>query len=225
MAVIGGTPAAKAGLVAGDQLLSVNGHDLGEPVVDGDASRLSVERVQQILVAQMRRGAVTLRVSSTSGERDIRFVAEQGCPSNVEFIPDEEVNAWADGTRVMISDGLLNRCTDDDLALVIGHEMAHNLLHHRHRLGAEGASLNTMLPLTPVGSAQMRATEEEADRLAVSLATTAAYDLSGAERFIRGLVNQSTGVAATHPDLFRRLSLLRAAIADAKRGEPGIIRG
>lgn len=218
MAVVGDSPADKAGLRAGDQLLSVNGLDLGA-LANDDPNRVSVDRAQKTLVEQMRRGAVTLRVSSAGGERAIHFVAERGCPSNVEFIPGEEVNAWADGTRVMISDGLLSRCaTDDDLALVIGHEMAHNLLDHRRRLAAEGASVNAMLP-SAAASAEMRATEEEADRLAVRLATTAAYDLSGAESFIGGLMRRSAVVAETHPDLSRRLSLLRAAIADAEHGD------
>ncbi|WP_168355930.1 M48 family metallopeptidase [Sphingomonas gei] len=224
MAVVGDSPADRAGLLPGDQLLSINGHDLGEPAANGDQSRRSLDRAEQILVEHMRRGAVTLRVSSASGEREIHFVAERGCPSNVEFIPGDEVNAWADGKRVMISDGLLGRCaTDDDLALVIGHEMAHNLLHHRQRLAAQGASANTMLPAA-AASAEIRAAEEEADRLAVGLATAAAYDLSGAEVFIGRLMGQSNVAAATHPDLSRRLSLLRAAIADVRRGgEPGVI--
>jgi hypothetical protein len=219
MAVVGGSPAEKAGLRAGDQLLSVDGRDLSGNAVDGAPSHASVDRVRQALVDEMRRGSVTLRVSSSQGERELRFVAQLGCSSNVELIPGDEVNAWADGSRVMISGGLLRRCaSDDDLALVIGHEMAHNLLHHRRRLAAEGVAVNGLLPLTDIGSAEVRATEEEADRFAVRLATTAAYDLSGAETFIGGLMSPRTAAVTTHPDLPRRLALLHDAIADAKQG-------
>jgi len=217
MAVVSGSPAQQAGLAAGDQLLSVNGRGLGEDAADG-LGRASVDRAQQMLVEEMRLGAVTLRISSPQGVREIRFAAEPGCPSSVELIPGEEVNAWADGSRVMISDALLRHCaTDDDLALVIGHEMAHNLLHHRRRLAAEGVSLSGLLPSSEAGSMAIRETEEEADRLAVSLATAANYDLSGVETFIGALMDQGVTVSATHPDLSRRLSLLRGAIADARR--------
>lgn len=221
MAVVVGSPAEKAGLLSGDRLVAVNGHDLSgtRPAV-GDGRRAAVDRAEGILVEEMRQGPVTLRVASPRGERDLRFAAQPGCPSNAEFIPGDEVNAWADGTRVMISDGLLRRCaTDDDLALVIGHEMAHNLLHHRRRLAAEGVPVNGLLPLSAAGSQAVRETEEEADRLAVRLATTAAYDLSGAETFIGRLTNSRGTDGMTHPVLSRRLSLLHAAIADAKRGD------
>src|ERR1700712_1892643 len=116
--------------------------------------------------------------------REVRFTAAVGCPSNVEFVPDDAVNAWADGSRVMVSAGLLRYCaTDSDLALVLAHEMAHNLLHHRQRLAAEGITTDVAPPITSAGMREMRETEEEADRFAVDLATTAAYDLSDAPTF------------------------------------------
>lgn len=221
MAVVAGSPAERAGLRAGDRLHAVNGRALDQDDTGGAPTRAAVERAEQLLVAAMARGPIVLRVSTPAGEREVRFAAELGCPSNVELIPGDAVNAWADGTRVMVSEGLLRRCaTDGDLALVIGHEMAHNLMHHRRRLAAEGIVANALLP-TEGGSRDMREireTEEEADRLAVSLAAMAAFDLGDAEPFLRGLLRGGVAVAATHPAPERRLALLRAAIADARQG-------
>jgi hypothetical protein len=214
MAVVGSSPAQKGGLAAGDQLLAINGRTLSSDESSVTPSRASVDFAQAALFEAMQQGQVTLRVSRSGGEREIRFTAAVGCPSDVELIPDDAVNAWADGSRVMVSEGLLRRCaTDGDLALVLGHEMAHNLLHHRERLAAEGSSANGLLPLTTAGSRAMRQTEEEADRLAVTLATTAAYDLSTAETFMSGLLAHTLTTAATHPAPDRRLALLRSAIA------------
>jgi predicted Zn-dependent protease len=166
----------------------------------------------------MRLGAVTLSVSSASGVRSLSFAARVGCPSNVELVTGADVNAWADGSRVMIGEGLLRRCaTDDELALVIGHEMAHNLLHHRRRLAAEGVSVNGLLPLTATASAEVRATEEEADRFAVALAATAHFDLLGVGDFISELMSSGAPAGTTHPDVSRRVSLLRATIADMSK--------
>jgi hypothetical protein len=221
MAVVDGSPAARAGLRAGDRLRAVNGRSLDRGDPGSVPTRAGVERAQQMLGAAMRDGPVVLRVSTAAGDRDVRFLAESGCPSNVELVPGDTVNAWADGERVMVSEGLLRRCaTDGDLALVIGHEMAHNLLHHRRRLAAEGIVANTLLPAAtgPHDLRKVRETEEEADRLAVSLATMAAYDLGDAEPFMSGLLRGDVAVANTHPARDRRLTLLRAAIAEARQG-------
>jgi hypothetical protein len=217
MAVVADSPAGKAGLLAGDQLLAVNGLDLGagDGAVGGPPTRAFVERAQLILVEQAGKGAATLRISRAGSVSDLKFTAEMGCPAFVELVPGGDVNAWADGARIVVSHGILARCaTDDDLALVIGHELAHNLLHHSVMRSLAGATAG-LLPLIPAqGSAEIRESEEEADRLAVRLAGAAAYDLGGAEAFLGGLL-QSLDEGAetgTHPAPVRRLASLRVAI-------------
>lgn len=227
LAVVPGSPADRAGLSAGDQLISVNGQALEDGLAPVSPTRAYVEQAQATIVAAMRRGAVTLGVSGAGGRADIVFEAETGCPSAVELVPGQEVNAWADGSRVVVSSAILARCrTDDDLAIVIAHEMAHNLLHHPARLAAAHGSTIGRLGLTGSGSAEMRETEEEADDLAVRLAKAAAYDLRGAEAFMSDLLRGegAARAASTHPATARRLTLLRAAIgsidiiSDAPRG-------
>jgi predicted Zn-dependent protease len=122
---------------------------------------------------------------------------------------------------VVVSDSLVAHCASDgDLALVIGHELAHNFLHHSQWL-AVGQRASRGLRLTGTGSAEMRETEEAADRLGVRLASAAAYDLSDALSFVTALLDADGAglVAGTHPAPARRLALLRAEIAaaDAKR--------
>lgn len=210
MAVVAGSPADIAGLQTGDSILAVNGSVIG----DAGDGRAAIDRAEQALVAAMRGGAVNLLVARGDATRDIRFTADNGCGANVELIVGDAVNAWADGSRVLIGGGLLRQTTNDnDLALVIAHEMSHNLLHHRQRLAGEGVARNGLLPLTAGQSLAMRATEEEADRLAVQLAAAAGYDLSGGEAFIAGLMGNAAVQGNTHPALPRRLALLRAAIA------------
>jgi predicted Zn-dependent protease len=118
-----------------------------------------------------------------------------------------------------VSAGILRRCrSDDDLALVIAHELAHNLLRHGRRsyspVNRQGR-LSLPADAAPRGAQE---SEEEADRLAVRLARAAGYDLSGAESFLTGLAGASAPVlqAGTHPPLERRLALLRAEIAADK---------
>lgn len=215
MAVVEGSPAAMAGLVADDQLVSVNGRDLSVGAAPLQApTRASVDRAEHIIVEELKKGPIVLRVSNARNDRDVRFRADVGCPTNVELVPGDDVNAWADGDRVVVSTGMLKRSrTDDDLALVIAHELAHNLLHHRQRLG----SARSLFLASEAVAAMMRETEEEADRLAVMLVAAAGYDLGGAESFLSGLMGltPSALLASTHPTLDRRLALLRAEIAAA----------
>ena len=128
----------------------------------------------------------------------------------------DEVNAWADGERVVVSSGIVEKCPSDDmLALVIAHEMAHNLLHHNRRLASATSAQGRQFQRYGEGSAAMLETEEEADRRAVSITAAAGYDLSEALPDLRGLMASdiSVAVAATHPETERRLALLKTAIA------------
>lgn len=225
MAVVPLSPADGAGLKADDQLVSVNGRALIPAVADlGDRpTRAAVERSQRIILEEMKTGEVTLRVSGAEGLRDVRFVPELGCVSNVELVPSRAVNAWADGQRVVISAGIVAECdTDDDLALVIAHELAHNLLGHSHKLAAGGGRQGKVMRLLGSGSAVMRQTEEEADRLAIILTSAASYDLAQAEAFMSRLLNSpnAASTAGTHPEADRRLTLLRAGIAAARGMAP-----
>jgi len=225
MAVVPLSPAAMAGLTADDELISVNGRTLSPAASDPNdrPTRASVERSEGIILEEMKTGGVTLRVSGAGRLRDVRFVPELGCTSNVELVPGGEVNAWADGERVMISAGLLAQCiTDADLALVVAHELAHNILRHSEKLAAAGSSERKALGLLGSGSAMMRETEEEADQLAIKLATAAAYDMGRADAFMsRLLVDRNEApMAGTHPTADRRLKLLRAEIAVAREETP-----
>ena len=221
IAVDEGSPAAKAGLVAGDRLISVNSKDLaaGDSASAGGSIWAQDQRAKTLVLDEITKGEVTLHVSNAGGVRDVRFGADLGCPSDVKLVSSKEVNAWADGSRVVVTDAIIAQCgTDDELALVIAHGLAHNILRHRQRLALAGVPDNRLLPISAAGSARIRETEEEADRFAVGMARAAGYDLGRAASFLKRLLaaNGLSGrAAATHPASDRRLALLSAAIAEA----------
>lgn len=204
-AVFSGSPAEEAGLQVGDRLSAVNDQDLA------DASHL---HQHQLLHTAIQDGPVNLRVTGREGE--VQFAPENGCRMNVTLVEDEGVNAWADGTGIRLTTGLLTRCkSDDDLALVLGHELAHNLLRHSERIAGRSA-LSGLLPAGGAAWQELHDSEEEADRVAVSLAMAARYDLTGAEAFMDSLLDRSIVDSQTHPGADRRLALLREAIAQAR---------
>lgn len=178
-------------------------------------------RVEASLDREPRDGALRLGVLGRDEEQEREFAAFKSCPAKVTLVQDEAVNAWADGTGIRLTTGLLARCrSDDDLALVLGHELAHNLLRHRQLLADRDIGASGLLPAERTTSEEFHETEEEADRFAVSLVMTAGYDLAGAMAFMDALLDRSIVDSETHPDPDRRLALLREAIARAQ-GKPG----
>src|SRR5690606_32599437 len=119
--------------------------------------------VAQALAAQ---GAVTFVLRGADGaERQAIVMGEPACASRFEL--SEQGRALAEGSRVIVSREALARNPDDgEAAMLIAHELAHNILQHPRRLDASGRS-----------AAAVAATEREADRLAVWLAANAGYDV------------------------------------------------
>jgi hypothetical protein len=104
----------------------------------------------------------------------LRVEPEQVCKTLFWQDPRNKVDAGADGERVRITTGMMAFAgSEDELAAVVAHELAHNLLGHRARLdGIKRGKTKAILE-----------TEEEADRLSVWLMANAGFDPTAALRF------------------------------------------
>lgn len=116
----------------------------------------------------------------------------------IHVINSDQVNAWCmPGGKMAVYTGLINKtkATDDELAAVIGHEMAHALREHAREQMSQQMATNVGLSVLSAmtGSALVndlggtltevmfelpnsRTHEMEADRLGVELAARAGYD-------------------------------------------------
>lgn len=160
--------AAKAGLKQGDWILSING--IGQKSGTGYEG---VARFDDALATALATPPAKLQVERAGTRLTVSLAGLPGCASLVELIPGKKLNAAADGSIVQITTGVLEQARDDDeLAFIIAHEMAHNILKHGERLDRIGRS-----------AANIRATEAEADRLGLKLMKAAGYDPSAAARF------------------------------------------
>jgi beta-barrel assembly-enhancing protease len=167
VALVPGSAAARAGLQLGDAINAVN----GVPVPLATA-KTGYARIADI-AAQAEAGPLTLNVRR--GPESHRFVIDgvPGCATRVQVVPGRKRNASADGTYVTLSSGVADEAADDDeLASIIAHEMAHNILGHRAQLDAQGRS-----------AAHIRATEIAADKLSVALLKGAGFDPRAPARF------------------------------------------
>lgn len=172
LAIAPGGAAERAGLAAGDWVVAIDGRDMKPPPDAADYA--AVERVEAALTEALADdGRARLTIMRDGASRDVEVAGELGCASRVELVPGRKLNAAADGRIVQLTTGVLSEARDDDeLAFIIAHEMAHNILRHRARLDRIGRR-----------AANIRQAEIEADMLGLRLMHAAGYDVDAAARF------------------------------------------
>lgn len=176
-AVAAGSPAASAGLTAGQPLRSIGDSVLATDLPAAKAFSHDRQTALTNLVDSALRanGWVAFGIDGDDGGRQLRIAAKPVCASRYEIVT-KDARARADGQRVLIgTDIAADLAEDDQFAFVVAHELAHNILAHPAALKASGR-----------GWKRVRATEREADRLAVWLMANAGYDPAAALRFMRG---------------------------------------
>src|SRR5687767_5070252 len=151
-------------------------------------------------------------------------------------IQDNQLNAWAmPGGKMVVYSGLIEKLqlTDDELAAIMGHEIAHSLREHaRERVSREMATglgvgiAGALLGLGQVGQElagmvanvtfnlpHSREHEIEADRIGVELAARGGYDPHAAVRVWQKMAQAGGGggpqFLSTHPSPENRLADLK----------------
>lgn len=211
MAVAAGSPLARVGLEPGDTLVAI-----GAAPPPGGSGLDRVERIDAALDAEARDGTIDLTVGHGGAQRALHAALEKGCPSRFIVRVADSAEAEADGHYVEITSGYVALADSDDaLALVLAHELAHNILGHRARLEQQGVRYGIARHFGR-NARLIRETETEADRLSVDLAARAGFDVARAiafrERQWRGLA-ETLLRSPTHPSPRGRLATLRAEYA------------
>lgn len=151
--VIAGSPADRSGIRVGDRILDVGGVDVGT------GARGQAEMMNSLRAAAAN-GPIALTVKRGDETITMAMSAEKACDYGFGLRRSERIVAFADGSKVEVTTGLLRFVkTDDELALIVGHELAHKVLGHRDTstqnavtggiLGASGA----LLAAGPLGAA------------------------------------------------------------------------
>ena len=157
---------------------------------------------------------------------------------DANVIDSDELNAnCGPGGKIIVYSGLIDqlKLTDDELAAVMGHEIAHALREHGReamskayavQMGTQLGSLlgagNESLQLANTGVEYLmtlpnsRANENEADLIGLELSARAGYDPNAAISLWQKMSKASEGAPpefmSTHPSSSSRIASLQAAI-------------
>lgn len=210
--VVAMLPAQSASLRVGDEVVSVNGQGIAAKA----RGYRRVEQVEGLVEQALASGPVDLVVRREGREVPVRIAPVPGCRSRFQLLTGRGLNAKADGRYVQVTGELVEFVrNDDELALVMAHELAHNILRHKDRLDAAGVSRGLFAGFGK-NRGRIRETELEADRLALYLMARAGYDVTVApafwERFGRKTVPGFLS-DGTHPDARERVRRAEAEIA------------
>ncbi len=231
--VLAGSGAAKAGLRLGDDLVAA----VGKPLPTGPNALAGAAAIFGPVVASQAN--LPLSIERDGRARDLSIPVTRACGFGIELGNGDNVNAYADGARVMVTRGMLGVArSDDELAYVLARTMAHNMLEHpkaqRNQATLDSVidNLTRMSPDLAMinGSAGIKPMpanlDAAADRMAIFLLARADYDIDGAPAFWKRFAaaypaSVANGFTANHPSTAARLTAMELAIEDVKSKKGG----
>lgn len=209
----------------------------------------SAQQYQEVLAQAREQGMLNRNQAQLNRVRSItnRLVPHTAAFRNdapswdweINVIQSEDLNAWCmAGGKMAIYSGLIDQLelTDDEIAAVLGHEMAHALREHaRERIsrsmaaglgvsiagsvlgvGAGGQDMMGQIARVTFELPHSRLHETEADRMGVELAARAGFDPRAAVSLWNKMASRSAGGPpewlSTHPaHANRQRELMQAA--------------
>lgn len=228
MQVPPGSPGEAAGLRERDVLVALN----GRPVPRGE---LATKAFFEITQTELKAGVPTsVTIRRDGAETTVALVPDLICDYPVIVGPGDEVNAYADGAKVVIQKGLMRFAeSDEEIALVVAHELAHNAMTHvqsqttNYWLGSVVDILAAAYGINTGGLFGALAAnyyskdfEAEADYVGLYMLARAGYKVDGAPLFWRRLAAEHPGsinprgMLASHPTTPERFVAMEATIRE-----------
>lgn len=228
MGVLAGSGAAQAGLRSGDVLVAVD----DRPMPEGPNAERLAASVLGPLVNTRSSVKLTLLREGTPVIPTVPLTL--ACAFGIELGNADNINAYSDGKRIMITRGMMNFVrSDTELAYVIAREMAHGSLNHatRMRMSATlGGIIDNLIRVHPElgtmgGMSGVKPFTQDldaaADTLSLYMLARAAYDIDGAPAFWQRLATESpatvlNGYTAIHPSTGYRMTVMAKSVLAVK---------
>lgn len=226
LSVARGSPAELAGILANDVLQSINGQSVaGRSSNEEAASYGQIDRVMRVLEGLPAGQTTTLSVIRKGVPLTLQLTPVTACKSRVELVPGPAVNGSANGYVAQISGGIAEWAqNDDELALVIGHEVGHNILGHQDEIERTGIQTGLFGGMGKSGR-RLREMERDADRVGTWLAARAGFNYRIAPVMWDRLSRRAgigALIATTHPSPNNRRQSLEAVVAEIAKAQATI---
>jgi hypothetical protein len=223
--VLAGSGAARVGLRKGDVLVAADGKLL--PV--GANAETEAAAVLGPLVSANK--VLTLTIARNGNNQQLRVPVTRACAFKIDIGNADNVNAYSDGQRVMITRGMVNFAQSDDaIAYVLAKDIAHNVLGHAattKQAYTVGSIIDNLVAVRPdlsmlIGTAGVKPMPQEldaaADNLSLYMVARAGYNVEGARAFWQRLATQYpatvlNGYTANHPAVAYRLTTIDKTVA------------
>jgi len=237
------SPAYDIGLQPGDVLISFNKTKINN--INRFQAIASKLKIDQPLEIEILRGSQNLTLNTKVGQIPINLP--------IMMVDAQEVNAATDGKIIVVTYGLINFAkSDDEIAAVLGHELAHAVRGHVAK--AQGGQILTLLAALALGIAAessapgsgegimrgvgqigdifnasySRDLEREADYFGTKFVYYSGYDIDTCatveERFaIEIPASMIHNFLSTHPSSPERVARIKKVIEELKAGKFSVL--
>ncbi len=226
ISVAAGSAAEQAGIRVDDILLQIGGTELPDNDDDGP--------MREALDSAAKSGEmVSLRLARATKEHKIDVPFDIVCDYSFRVQEDDAINAFADGKRLIFTTGILRfAAKDEELAIIIGHELAHNVMGHLDKkqgnaaiglvfdLLFAGVGVNTQGAFSNMaGSVYSQEFEAEADYVGLYFVKRANMPIKNAPHFWRCMAVEHPGgikdtLSSSHPATPKRFVALEETVKE-----------
>ncbi len=165
-----------------------------------------------ITVDKLDAGVTSVNMRTRNGTLAQTVTATPVCGYPVRLKYSPAINAYADGRNITVTTGMMAFANDEELALIVGHELAHNTHSHIRKI-----IQNTIAGFGTGTFA--RQFESEADYVGLYYSARAGYPIDNAKEFWRKLAKisvKSLDKPKTHPITPERYVRLENAVAEIR---------
>ena len=214
---------AREHLLRGDKIIQIN----GDKVPNSTAN--TIRRLKQQL---LKGPSLELTIERNDRLHSITLTAVEVCDYPVQLSQQDAINAFADGSSIIVNAGLMRFAQkDSELALIIAHELAHNVADHGMEkikggligglfdlaISSGGSIVSPAIGVALGANLLSQSYEVEADKLAIRLMHQLDYPLQPLPEFWRRMatVHPSSirhGQQASHPTTVERYLIMKQEV-------------